>query len=156
MRVIDIKEHDEAQERYLLAMLELTEEMQKTDSRPLRLLDIGEAEIAEKAAMDADVARRISDELKDDGLIESQGILASRAHHFTTYGRCFAEKQRYEKTLLAKRRKFTDTAKDKATAGLFAALSKLSSWIGGIVIGAIGVTYGPAIMKWIKEAFGVK
>jgi hypothetical protein len=156
MRVVDIKEHEDAQERYLLAMLDLTEEMEKTDSRPGRLLNIGESEIAEKAAIDAANAYRISDELKDDGLIESQGTLTGRAHHFTTDGRRFAEEIRYKKTPVAKRREIVGVVKEKATAGLFAALGKLSSWIGGVVIGAIGATYGPAITKWVRELLGIK
>jgi hypothetical protein len=154
MPVIDIKEHEDAQQRYLLAMLELTEELEQTDSRPGRLLNIGEAEIAEKAGIDAGLAFRISDELKDDLLIESQGTLAGRAHHFTTGGRRFAEELRYKKTALAKRREAAALGLSAIKEVSKSIWTNMATGAGGLIAGWFMGYHWNRLAQWFWKLFG--
>jgi hypothetical protein len=151
MSVIDIEEHEAARDRYLLAMLELTEEMEKTDSRPQRLLNIAEANVAEKVGPDAEQTRRISDELKDDGLIASDRVLAGRAHHFTSQGRRKAERIRYEKTPLATRRKLGNWFLGSFKEIWKSARSKMLIGVGAL-LGTWVLTYKwDSLFRWLKN-----
>jgi hypothetical protein len=53
----------------------------------------------------------------------------------------------YEKSPLAKRRKFVGAIKDKSAAGTVSILKEAGKWFGGVVIGAVGASYGPALTK---------
>ena len=153
---LDVEQHEESRNRYLFAMLEMTQEMEKTDSRPARLLNISETAIAKKARLDIRLASRIVDELRDEGIIESDRVLAGQSYHFTAPGRRMAEQYLYEKSSLAKRRKLVGAIKEHSAAGAASLLKEAGKWLGGIIIGAAGTTYGPAILKMIRELLGIK
>lgn len=151
--VIDIKQHEDARARYLLAMLELTEELEKTNPGPGRQLNIGEDEIAEKIGLADALVSRISDELKDEMLIASQGTLAGRANHFTSQGRLYAEEVRYKKSPLAKRRKVAALGLDAIKEVSKSIWTNVASGVGGLIAGWFLGHHWDWLTQWFGGLF---
>src|SRR5262249_47435823 len=117
-----------------------------------------EAVIGERARLTRQEADEIATELLAARLVRGQsgdGVNGPQLN-LTHEGKQLAEEYLYEKSSLAKRRKFVSAVKEKSAAGAVSILKEAGKWLGGIVIGAAGANYGPAITKQLKEWLGIK
>jgi hypothetical protein len=157
--VDDVEEHKDTKKLYLQTMLDAEEEAAKTDPESACDVSLCERVIAECSKLPRPLVDRISEELSEEGLIKLLGNIEpsdGRHYYFTTCGRLTAERLRYDKSWRARRRKLMGAAKEKAAEGALAGLKRVGSYIGCIVIGAVGKTYWPSLAKWLKELVGMK
>jgi hypothetical protein len=145
---------------FLAALYEIASEHVEKNESPGGIICVGEGMwvIGERAGLTRQETDHASTDLLATDLVNAQTAIDERGPSFslTPEGCRVAEQYLYEKSSLAKRRKIFGAAKKTMAEGAAAGLKKLVGWIGGIVIGAVGATYGPAIMRAVKELLGIK
>jgi hypothetical protein len=157
----DVKQHEKNKNRFLKAMYELLKE--EKDANPTMDESFwfgGVNNTARHAGLSMQELHGITTDLEEGMLIEpvewcSEGD-QGQEYKFTTYGLQSARQLLYDESPLAKQRKFFDAVKEKLAAVAMSILKEAWKWLGGIVIGAVGASYRPAITKWIKELLGIK
>jgi DNA-binding MarR family transcriptional regulator len=149
---LDIKEHERAKERYLLTLLEHTEAEEK--SRSANIPSLEEREIAERSGLDHATVDRISQELEAEGLITCLGGMGQYRviYSLSATGRAAVEKNRYDSSLLGKRREITLAAKDSAKDAVKSGFGKLLSLAAAGAVAAIaGLWKWDVIAAWLRR-----
>ena len=153
---LDLREHQEARELYLLTILEKTEADEKAGSTVIPCLE--EMEIADRSGLDNPTVDRISQEL------EAEGADRLSWRHGSVPGHLFAihrrprpaEKIRYDKSSLAKRRRGVrppagESVKEAAKFGF----GKLLSWFAaGAVVTVASWWKWDTIAHWLRHLIG--
>jgi hypothetical protein len=152
----DPVEHEANQHLYLESILAHVERYEEKSSDDVSsIVDVSEVEIAKATGMSFRLVSRISDELKDLGLITFEaGGEKGRACFLTPGGRTFTEKHRYEKTLKAKWRSCKKWAVAKTTELAQVGAGKLLGWIGAFVLSGLGILRVEAIARAIRILLG--
>jgi hypothetical protein len=156
---VDVEKIEENRLKFLAALHEIASEHLEKNEVPGGIVCIGEGMwvIGERAGLTRQETDRVSTDLLKTGLVIVQSAIDAKGPSFTltSEGCQAAEDYIYEKSSLGKRRMIGGILKEKAVAVLVAAFGKLGSWIGGILIGAFGATYGTPLLRWIKSLFGM-
>jgi DNA-binding MarR family transcriptional regulator len=115
------------------------------------------SEIGKLAGLENQQTTRITLDLAEEGFVKWNRTLSGGGSVLLTKeGRGAIEKHLYEKSALGKRRKIVGAVKEKSAAGAVSILKEAGKWLGGIVIGAAGASYGSVVTKWVKEMLGIK
>lgn len=158
--VPDVEKIEENRRKFLAALYEIATDHVEKNEVPGGIICVGEGMwvIGERAGLTRQETDHASTDLLATDLVNAQSAVDERGPSFslTAEGCRVAEQYLYEKSSLAKRRKIVGAIKEHSAAGAMSILKEAGKWVGGIVIGAVGVTYGPAITKMVKELLGLK
>jgi len=148
---------EEAKYRYLHTLLDAVDEAQKSGADSPNYASLSELQITERSGLPRDMVERLSDEFSVAGLIECLGGVGppqGRRYCFTAEGLTHAEKLRYEKSGLAKRRKAGKMALAAAKEVSKSVWTNVASGLGGWIAGLLmGYKWGDAVMQWVRSLF---
>ena len=154
----DPEQHEKHQRLYLETLLAAVEEHEKDHPDDAgAIIGSYEAEMAKTTGLSRAVVSRISDELSALYLLECHGGLGpefGRSYSLTAEGRLVAEKGRYERSPLAKRRKVKTWLKTKGAELAQVGAGKLLAWIGSMFLAALGILNAESIAKAIRHLLG--
>jgi hypothetical protein len=149
--VFDVEQHEKNKALFLKAMYEMRNECIAVNPNmpdPSRWF-AGINRIVERAGLGREELIRIPNELQDDAMIEAIPFPPNgdqgQEYQFTPRGLQAANQLLYDESALGKRRKIVGAIRETSAAGAMSLLKEAGKWLGGIVIGAAGASYGPAL-----------
>jgi len=155
--VFDVEEYEAAKYGYMHTLLDAVDEAQKSGGDSANFASLSEVEITERSGLPRQLVERLSDEFSNGGLIECLGGVGppkGRSYCFTAEGLTHAEKLRYDKSGLAKRRKAGKlaiaVAKEVSRSVWTNVASGLGGWMAGLLM---GYKWGDAVVHWIRSLF---
>jgi hypothetical protein len=158
--VPDVEKIEENRLKFPAALYEIASEYLATNDVPGGIICISDGMwvIGDRAGLTRQETDHATNDLLKSPLVIAQTAIDETGPRFslTQEGCRVAEQYLYEKSSLAKRRKFVGAIKEKSAAGAASILKEAGKWLGGIVIGAAGATYGSAITEWVKEMLSIK
>ncbi len=153
---VDVEKIKANRLKFLAALYEIASEHLEKNEVPGGIICIGEGMwvIGERAGLTRQETDHASTELLDSSLVTAQSATNDKGPSFslTQEGCRVAEQCLYEKSWLSKRRKIVGATKRTVAEGAVEALKK----VGLIAIGALGATYGPPVVRWLKEMLEMK
>jgi hypothetical protein len=157
---IDFEKIKENRLKFLAALYDIAREHSEKNEVAGGLTCIREGMwvIGERAGLTRHETDEVGTALSESNLVLVQSATSNAGPTFslTQEGCEVARTYLYEKSPLAKRRKFVGAIKEKSAAGAVSILKEAGKWLGGIVIGAVGASCGPALTKLVKEFLGIK
>lgn len=147
---LDIVEHERRRNQFLVALLNLAEEaMSRDPTASITCVAFDDGHIAERAGISVREGDRIADELLASGLILyiGSGSLGQVPCALTLDGVQVAERIRYDKTFLAKRRAAVRVMRE---GGIEAGKSLWRyglTWLGGFVSGGVVFRWSD-LLRW--------
>jgi hypothetical protein len=157
--VVDLERIKENRLKFLAALYEIAAENVAKENvhGGITLVLAYEAVIGERAGLTRQEADQIGTDLLHEKIVNGcsgDGVNGPQLN-LTHEGKRLVEEYLYEKSFLAKRRKWKAWLKEKSASGAGSMMKEAGKWLGGIVIGAAGASYGPVIMKLVKELLRV-
>jgi hypothetical protein len=157
--VFDVEEYEDAKKLYMQMLLDAVDESEKTNPNSGLIVALYEGDIAEESSLPRHLVDRVSDDLSEKGILQCMGGIGppnGRSYCFTTSGLIHAEKLRYDKSWLAKRRKVMGLARKKGAEGVVSGLKRVAGGIGLFLAGCLTTAYGPTVVRWLKSLMGMK
>jgi hypothetical protein len=156
---IDVEKTKDNRMKFLAALYEIASEHLETNQAVGGIICIREGMwvIGERAGLTRRETDDVGTALSESNFVIVQSATSDRGPTFclTQEGCEIARTYLYEKSPLAKRRKLVAAIKEKSATGAVSILKEAGKWLGGILIGVIGASYGPALTKLVKEFFRI-